>query len=105
MPADVGAAGSAAALARPASQSGLHQQSLFCAGVARFTEQYRVYWAARAGVEVSPANLAAGLKFTWPTYKSGLRVMISAQRQSGSTWAFSEIFHWKVGRPGGSDSD
>ena len=49
-----------------------------------------------AGVEVSPANLAAGLKFTWPTYKSGLRIMISAHLQTGSTWAFSEIFSWQV---------
>lgn len=52
---------------------------------------------ACAGVEVSPENLAAGLKFTWPTYKSGLRVMISAHLQTGSTWAFSEIFSWQVG--------
>jgi hypothetical protein len=46
---------------------------------------------------VSPENLAAGLKFSWPTYKSGLRVMIHAQLQTGSTWAFSEIFRWEVG--------
>ncbi|WIA44152.1 hypothetical protein OEZ86_010489 [Tetradesmus obliquus] len=48
------------------------------------------------GVEVSVENLASSLKFSWPTYKSGLRVMISAHLQSGSTWAFSEVFHWTV---------
>lgn len=46
---------------------------------------------------MSPENLAAGLKFSWPTYKSGLRVMIHAHLQTGSTWAFSEIFRWEVG--------
>jgi hypothetical protein len=49
-----------------------------------------------AGVDVSPENLAAGLKFSWPTYKSGLRIMIHAHLQTGSTWAFSEIFRWEV---------
>ncbi|KAF8061162.1 eif3g-a [Scenedesmus sp. PABB004] len=49
-----------------------------------------------AGVEVSVEHLAAGLKFSWPTYKSGLRVMIHATLQHGSTWAFSEVFHWTV---------
>jgi hypothetical protein len=52
---------------------------------------------SRTGIEVFPDNLAAGIKFSWPTYKSGLRVMIHADLQSGSTWAFSEIFHWEVG--------
>jgi hypothetical protein len=46
---------------------------------------------------VSPENLAAGLKFSWPTYKSGLRVMIYAHLQTGSTWAFAVIFSWEVG--------
>jgi hypothetical protein len=50
----------------------------------------------KAGVEVLPATLAAGLKFSWPTYKSGLRVMIHTHLTSGSTWAFSEIFRWEV---------
>jgi hypothetical protein len=50
-----------------------------------------------AGVEVLPANINAGIKFSWPTYKSGLRVMIHTHLTSGSTWAFSEIFRWEVG--------
>ncbi|KAF6257204.1 ligand-gated ion channel-domain-containing protein [Scenedesmus sp. NREL 46B-D3] len=49
-----------------------------------------------AGVEVSVDNLASNLKFSWPTYKSGLRVMISAHLQQGSTWAFSQVFHRTV---------
>jgi len=49
-----------------------------------------------AGIEVFPEHLVAGLKFSWPTYKSGLRVMISAHLQTGSTWAFAEIFRWEV---------
>lgn len=47
-------------------------------------------------MEVVPEYLAAGLKFSWPTYKSGLRVMIYAVLQTGSTWAFSEPFAWQV---------
>jgi hypothetical protein len=43
------------------------------------------------GVEVSVDNLASNLKFSWPTYKSGLRVLIAAHLQQGSTWAFSEV--------------
>jgi len=54
------------------------------------------YVPSGAGVEVLPEYLSAGLKFSWPTYKSGLRVMISAHLQTGSTWAFSEIFAWQV---------
>ena len=49
-----------------------------------------------AGAEVSPENVDAGLKFSWPTYKSGLRVMISAHLQTGSTWAFADIFSAEV---------
>lgn len=49
-----------------------------------------------AGVEVSVENLQSNLKFSWPTYKSGLRIMIFAHLQQGSTWAFSEVFHWSV---------
>jgi hypothetical protein len=45
---------------------------------------------------VLPEHIAAGLKFSWPTYKSGLRVMIHTHLQSGSTWAFAEIFDWRV---------
>lgn len=45
---------------------------------------------------MSLENLASNLKFSWPTYKSGLRVMIHAKLQTGSTWAFSEVFHWSV---------
>lgn len=48
------------------------------------------------GVEVSPTYLATGIKFSWPTYKSGLRVMIHATLQTGSTWAFASIFAWQV---------
>jgi hypothetical protein len=45
---------------------------------------------------VSPDNIAAGLQFSWPTYKSGLKVMVHTKLTTGSTWAFSEIFAWEV---------
>jgi hypothetical protein len=48
------------------------------------------------GVMVFPDYLAAGIKFSWPTYKGGLRIMIYDHLQSGSTWAFAEVFHWSV---------
>ena len=48
------------------------------------------------GVEVSLDNLLSGVKFSWPIYKSGFKVLISSVVQSGGTWAFASAFHWSV---------
>eukprot|EP00879_Flechtneria_rotunda_P019430 GHRR01020408.1.p1 GENE.GHRR01020408.1~~GHRR01020408.1.p1 ORF type:complete len:473 (+),score=113.43 GHRR01020408.1:178-1419(+) len=48
------------------------------------------------GIIVSSDNLAIGLKFSWPTYKNGMRILIHAELQQGSTWAFAQVFHWSV---------
>jgi hypothetical protein len=50
----------------------------------------------RTGVEVSLENLLSGIKFSWPIYKSGFKVIISSLVQSGGTWAFASAFHWSV---------
>eukprot|EP00879_Flechtneria_rotunda_P033334 GHRR01036906.1.p1 GENE.GHRR01036906.1~~GHRR01036906.1.p1 ORF type:complete len:278 (+),score=68.62 GHRR01036906.1:617-1450(+) len=49
-----------------------------------------------SGVQVTNDLLSQGIKFSWPTYKSGLRIMIHADLVQGSTWAFLEGFHWSV---------
>lgn len=38
----------------------------------------------------------SGLKFSWPIYKSGFRVLISSVVEDGGTWAFAQAFHWSV---------
>ena len=49
-----------------------------------------------AGVVAKSEYLDNGLIFSWPTYKSGLSVMIHTHLQTGSTWAFATPFHWSV---------
>ena len=36
------------------------------------------------------------MKFSWPIYKSGFKVMISSKVHRGGTWAFASAFHWCV---------
>jgi hypothetical protein len=46
---------------------------------------------------VRDVALDAGfVQFTWPIYKSGLRIMISGRLVAGSTWAFAAAFHWSL---------
>lgn len=47
-------------------------------------------------MEVSLSNIVAGLKFSWPIYKSGFHVLIASHVEEGGMWAFAEAFHWSV---------
>jgi hypothetical protein len=49
-----------------------------------------------AGVEVSLQNINAGLKFSWPIYKSGFQVLIASHYERGGVWDFADAFHWSV---------
>ncbi|KAI8474114.1 MAG: hypothetical protein J3K34DRAFT_495859 [Monoraphidium minutum] len=51
---------------------------------------------AAAGVEMSLENVAAGMKMSWPIYKSGFQVMTAGSVRAGGTWTFAEAFHWGV---------
>jgi hypothetical protein len=44
-----------------------------------------------AGVEVSLPNIVAGLKFSWPIYKSGFHVLIASAVEEGGIWAFAQV--------------
>lgn len=52
--------------------------------------------ATAAGVEVSLTNLADGLKFSWPIYKSGLSVLIASHVDEGDYFTWAEAFDWNV---------
>ncbi|KAK9804717.1 hypothetical protein WJX72_001753 [[Myrmecia] bisecta] len=49
-----------------------------------------------AGVEVSVQNLELGLKFSVPTYKTGLSILVAAQYVTGGTFAFMNAFDKSV---------
>ena len=49
-----------------------------------------------AGEQISLGDLMAGLKFSWPIYKSGFKVLISQAEVPTGTWAFASAFHWTV---------
>jgi hypothetical protein len=44
------------------------------------------------GVEVSLPNIVAGLKFSWPIYKSGFHVLIASAVEEGGIWAFAQVW-------------
>jgi hypothetical protein len=48
------------------------------------------------GEQISLHDLMAGLKFSWPIYKSGFKVMISQAQTPIGTWGFASAFHWTV---------
>lgn len=50
-----------------------------------------IFHGVGAGVEVSLPNIAAGLKFSWPIYKSGFHVLIASAVEEGGIWAFAQV--------------
>lgn len=62
-----------------------HQAALFSA-----------FASVPAGMEVSLPRIAAGIKFSWPIYKSGFQVLIDSKMETSSVWTFAEAFHWSV---------
>jgi uncharacterized membrane protein (DUF2068 family) len=36
------------------------------------------------------------MKFSWPIYKSGFKVMISSKIHKKGMWAFASAFNWTV---------
>ena len=53
-----------------------------------------------AGVEVSLPNIVAGLKFSWPIYKSGFHVLIASAVEEGGIWACAVCRPGLAGRGG-----
>eukprot|EP00775_Hariotina_reticulata_P011724 gene11724-11868_t len=52
---------------------------------------------AATGVWLDPSSVTAGtLQFSWPTYKSGMRIMFTSRVKVGSMWAYLTGFHWSI---------
>ena len=51
---------------------------------------------AVAGLEVRRERLEAGVQYTWPTFQSGLRIMVADYQQEVDLWAFMDAFTWQV---------
>eukprot|EP00775_Hariotina_reticulata_P008418 gene8418-8602_t len=59
-----------------------------------------VDWTAMMADLSSPTGqcsfAAAGLKFSWPIYKSGFQVLIASHVEEQGMWAFARAFDWSV---------
>jgi hypothetical protein len=49
-----------------------------------------------AGEQITLVDIMAGLKFSWPIYMSGFRVMVSQRPGPTGIWSFASAFHWTV---------
>lgn len=49
-----------------------------------------------AGIEATAEDKDAGLVFTWPTYRNGLRVAVAVDEQNPSYFAFFDAFSWQL---------
>lgn len=47
---------------------------------------------AVAGLDINTEDLDAGLKYTWPTYRNGLRIAVSGDKKSTGLFAFMDAF-------------
>eukprot|EP00803_Ostreobium_quekettii_P006564 evm.model.scf_488EXC.6 EVM.evm.TU.scf_488EXC.6 scf_488EXC:41654-44638(-) len=51
---------------------------------------------AASGITRSADREARGIQFTYPTFRSGLGIMVRASVKQGSLWAFLNPLHWSV---------
>lgn len=49
-----------------------------------------------AGMDVTPDSITEGIKYSWPTYKQGLRILTKATVETGDTWSVFRVFDWRV---------
>ena len=40
--------------------------------------------------------MAKGIQYSWPTYRSGLKVMVASQKTYAGMWAFTAALTWDL---------
>lgn len=49
-----------------------------------------------SGVEVTTAHVLLGLKFSWPNWRSGFRILTAVPDDDRNIFKFTAAFHWGV---------